>query len=346
MDPNFDTLRLIAEMPFLDRLELSAVSGRRQQRVYEDTSVLRRTGLVGTIPHASALMSPTSRLYVTREGLRQLAEDEGIGMEELLHMYPVSLHSRSLLLERLDAVGIIYRVASSVAWATGPVRLRLYRSKPLDAVLTLSEGMTLGIPRQGTTSDKKGFSHRVWRLLEGPLPGGLLVIVADAVRLRHTGRLLQKAPGFVLAALEDQVAYPSTQYPDWRTSSRGSYLALGVALSYVKSAGGVPVEELLARPRVPRDLAMPRTGLNVPDHMLPALLKAGEKRAMDILADWPWITTYDLGGVLGVSRMRVSQLLNRVVEGKPVSRVAAGKRHYLALTDGGSQLSPVGTERL
>ena len=93
MDPNFDILRLIAEMPFLDRLELSAVSGRRQQRVYEETAALRRTDLVGTVPHATALMSPTSRLYLTREGLRQLAEDEGIGIEELLHKYPVSRHS-------------------------------------------------------------------------------------------------------------------------------------------------------------------------------------------------------------------------------------------------------------
>ena len=77
VDPKMDTLRLIAEMPFLDRLELSAVSGRRQQRVYEETAVLRRTGLVGTVPHATTLMSPTRRLYVTRGGLRQLAEGRG-----------------------------------------------------------------------------------------------------------------------------------------------------------------------------------------------------------------------------------------------------------------------------
>ncbi len=334
-DPKFHTLRLIAEMPFLDRLELSAVSGRRQQRVYEETAMLRRTGLVSTVPHATALMSPTSRLYLTREGLRQLAEDEGIGIEELLHKYPVSRHSRSLLLERLDAVGIIYRVASSVAWATGPVSLRWYRSEPLDAVLTLSDGRALGVLRRGATSDRTGFSHRVWRLLEGRVPGGLLVIVPDAVRHRHTSRLLQKAPGLVLMALEEQVAYPSTQDRDWRTPSGGSYLALVDALSFVRPGGGVPSEEPLARPRVPRDLALPKTGLDVPDHMLPALLKLAEKRVMDILADWPWVTTNDLGGILGVSRMRVSQLLDRLVEGKLVSRVSLGKRNYLALTDWG-----------
>ena len=333
--PNFDTLRLIAEMPFLDRLELSAVSGRRQQRVYEESAVLRRTGLVGTVPHATALMSPTRRLYITREGLRQLAEDEGIGIEDLLHKYPVSRHFRSLLLERLDAVGIIYRVASSVAWATGPVRLRWYRSGPMDAALTLSDGRSLGILRQGATSDRTGFSHRVWRLLEVPLPRGLLVIVPDTVRPRHTSRLLQKAPGLVLMALEEHIAYPSTQGPDWRTPSSSSYLDLGDALSYVRPGGGVASEEPLARPHVPRDFVLPRTGLEVPDHMLPALLKPGEKRVMDILADWPWVTTNDLAGMLGVSRMRVSQLLDRLVEGKLISRATLGNRNHLVLTDWG-----------
>ncbi len=332
--PNFDTLRLIAEMPFLDRLELSAVSGRRQQRVYEETAVLRRTGLVGTVPHATALMSPTRRLYVTREGLRQFAEDEGIGIEELLHKYPVSRHFRSLLLERLDAVGIIYRVASSVAWATGPVKLRWYRSEPLDAVLTLSDGRTLGILRQGATSDRTGFSHRIWRLLEGPLPGGLLVVVPDVVRLRHTAKLFPKFRGLVLVALEEQVAYPSTQDPVWRLDTGGSFRALGGMLSHAAS-GKLPIEEPLDRPRLPGDIVIPKAGLDAPDHLLLALLKPGEKRVMDILADWPWITASDLGTLLGVSKMRVSQNLVRLVKGNIVSRTNSERKGYLALTDWG-----------
>lgn len=332
---NFDTLRLIAEMPLMDRLEWSAVSGRPQQRVYEDVAALGRTGLVATVPHSTPLMSPTRRLYITEAGLRSLAGEEGVSIRELLDGYPVSSHWRSLLLERLDAVGIIYRVTSSVAWATGPLKLRWYRSEPLDAVLTLSDGRTLGILRQGVTSDRTGFSRRIWRLLEGRVPGGLLVIVPDAVTLRHSARLLQRAPGLVLMALEEHVAYPSTQHSDWRTPSGGSHLALGNALSFVRSKGDIPIEGPLARPRVPGDVVIPKTGLEVPDHLLPALLRPGEKRVMDILADWPWITTNDLGGLLGVSKMRVSQILARLVEGRIVSRVTSGRRSHLALTDWG-----------
>lgn len=262
-------------------------------------------------------------------------DDSLISIRELLYSYPVSSHWRSLLLERLDAVGIIYRVASSVAWATGPLKLKWCRSEPLDAVLTLSDGRTLGILRQGATSDRTGFSRRIWRLLVGRVPGGLLVIVPDAVTLRHTSRLLQRAPGLVLMALEEHVAYPSTQDSDWRTPSGGSHLSLGNALSFVRSKGDVPIEGPQTRPRAPGDLAIPKSGLEVPDHLLPALLRPGEKRVMDILADWPWITTNDLGGLLGVSKMRVSQLLTRLVEGQLVSRVTSGRHSHLALTDWG-----------
>lgn len=67
-------------------------------------------------------------------------------------------------------------------------------------------------------------------------------------------------------------------------------------------------------PRVPDDLVITWTGLEMPDHLSPGLLRPGEKRVLDILADWPWITTTDLGGMLGVSRMRVSVVAHFEVE--------------------------------
>ncbi len=72
-----------------------------------------------------------------------------------------------------------------------------------------------------------------------------------------------------------------------------------------------------------------------PDYLLPALLKPGEKRVLDLLADWPWITAAELEGLLGVSKMRVSQLLSRLVEGRLVERKLAGRRRHLGLSDWG-----------
>lgn len=56
---------------------------------------------------------------------------------------------------------------------------------------------------------------------------------------------------------------------------------------------------------------------------------------MDLLADWSWITAGELQGLLGVSKMRVSQLLARLVDGRLVERVVVGRRLHLGLSDWG-----------
>ena len=73
---------------------------------------------------------------------------------------------------------------------------------------------------------------------------------------------------------------------------------------------------------------------NTPGWALPAILKATDKRALDLLSDWPWITPAHLGELLGVSRSRLSEVLKRLstmelavdlhVEG--VSRLALSDR--------------------
>ena len=119
-----------------------------------------------------------------------MAEADGAALGEILREYPVSAQWRRILMERLDAVGVIYRLSSSIAAETGPVRLRWYRAAPLDAAVELADGRTLGIVRQGLTSDRTGFSKRLYRLGEGPLPGAALMLVPDEVRLRHARKTL------------------------------------------------------------------------------------------------------------------------------------------------------------
>ena len=73
------------------------------------------------------------------------------------------------------------------------------------------------------------------------------------------------------------------------------------------------------------------------DHLLPVFLKPAEKRALDLVSDWPWITLTDLAGLLGVSVPRASQLVNPLEGFRLVARPRhAGRR--LALTDRGLTL--------
>ena len=83
-------LRRLAEMPFLDRLELAAVSGWSRGAVYAGMDRLQQRGMVDAIPHASELLTPTSRYHLTAEGLRRLAEDEGLTVDQLLDTRPIS----------------------------------------------------------------------------------------------------------------------------------------------------------------------------------------------------------------------------------------------------------------
>ena len=43
-------------------------------------------------------------------------------------------------------------------------------------------------------------------------------------------------------------------------------------------------------------------------HSLPSLLRPAEKQALDLLADWPWLSRRELAALLDVSEPRVSQL--------------------------------------
>ena len=94
------------------------------------------------------------------------------------------------------------------------------------------------------------------------------------------------------------------------------------------------MEPQLSEASLPWDIPAVRPGRDLPDHMLPALLKPAEKRALDLLSDWPWISRKDLAGLMDVSEPRVSQLVTPLEGFGLAARLSAAGRR-LALTDGG-----------
>ena len=93
---HLETLRRLAAMPFLDRLELAAVSGVPDRSVYNAVAALEREGLVASLPHATALLRRTRRYFLTNAGLRRLAGVEAITLEQLMRRHrgqrPVAAH--------------------------------------------------------------------------------------------------------------------------------------------------------------------------------------------------------------------------------------------------------------
>ena len=324
-------LGLLAQAPFLDRQEMACISGGSRGAVYEAVHRLEEGGLVDSIPHAADLAPPARRYCLTAVGVRSLAEMNGETVDGLLRSRAVSQQWRRILLERLDAVAVLYRLASAAASAAGPIGLRLYRAAPLDAALLLPGGRTLGVVRQGAAADRTAFAKRLWRLGQGPLPGAVLVLASDGVRLRHARRLLARTPFNALVALERDAALAGTAAPVWRPPSGGARLDLDCVLERLRPGGEIPEERPPSQASLPGGLAAAAA------HAMPALLKPAEKRALDLLADWPWLLQRDMAHLLGVSETRITRLMNPL-EGFGLAARPAVAGGRLALTDWGLAL--------
>ena len=264
-DRDVRLLRLLGAMPFLDRIELSQVAGEANQRVYEEIADLEELGVVAWVKHGSSLLAPTRRYHLTRKGVEWLAANVAIA-------------------------------------AGGLAGMDWYRSRALDAALRLPGDRTVGILRQGATTERTGFSKRTWRLREEGGPQTVLTLAPDEVRARHTRRLMAEFPGLALVALESDTVQAAPEDPIWLAPSGAAWLGLPDVLKRGVWRGGTPVEPPLAEIRYPEGIEVPETGLWGPDHLLPAMLRPGEKRVMDLLADWPWITARELQGLLGYRR--------------------------------------------
>ncbi len=326
-------LRLLAAMPLLDRLELAAVGAMSEGAAHAALRRLEREGLATPIRHAGTLNASTRRWLLTADGLHRLRREERLGERELLRRYPVSTRWRRVLLERLDAVAVVYRLASAISGAGAIGRFRWYRGHPLGTAIELEDGRTVGVLRLGATAEWTAFSERVGRLAEArhhgeAMPRALLALIPDEVRLRRTAALLARLPGPAFLALEAEATAADGRAAVWRGASSPAPLGLHAALAAVRRGGGMPAERPEARPVLPDDLVSASSA----DQLLPALLKPAEKRALDFIADWPWIAPGDLAALLGVSASRLSRVLTRL-EGLGLVVSVPLDRRRIALSD-------------
>ena len=333
-----DLLRRLAETPFADRLDLAALSGWSRGAVYAAMDRLTEGGMAEAIPHAAPLLPPTRRYFLTVEGLAEVADLEKVSQDVLLRRRPVSSRWQRVLLERLDALGVIYRLAAAIANVEFPVSIRLFRATPADAGIVLPGGRSLAVVRQGNTADRTGFAKRLWRLREGTQPGGLLALAPDLVRLRQARRLLAGAPFPVFAALERDAALAGPDSPVWFPPSIPAALDLRSLLARLERGGGLPADEPESQPRLPPPIGLDLLSDIAPGWLLTALLSPAEKGALDLLSDWPWASRLELAGIMGVSARRASQLLARLGEFGLVGHAGGLRIQRLAVTDRGLAL--------
>ena len=330
-----ELLRRLGSMPFLDRLEMVAVSGLSRGAVYQAICKLEKAGMVDSFPHATPLISPTRRYCLSAAGLHRLARNEGMTVDELLRRFPVSEQGRRLLMGRLDAAAVVYRLASVLSNAAFPIRFRWYRAMPMDAAITFPDGRTVAVVRQGHTANRTAFSKRMWRLRELFRPSAVLMLMADEVRLRHARRAMSGTPSMVFLALERDAIIAGAGATIWRLPSGSAALDLRTALAHTRLREQWPTETPPQRISLPGDLTIDLLAEGAYHWLLPVMLKATEKRALDLLSDWPLISSAHLGEMLEVRRSRLSRVLRSLVGLGLMHDLHTEGRRRLALSDRG-----------
>ncbi len=331
-DPADSALAWLSRAPLLDRLELAALSGWSPSAVYRAVAVLERERLVESVAHASGLTAPTKRFTLSAAGLKRLAEAEGVEPARLLRERPLSERARRLWLGRIDALASLYRLCCCVADCSYPLQLRSYRALPVDLCLRLADGRTVALARLGRLNERSSVTKRLARLRDGLAYAALLVLTPDQTRLRYAARRLRTMPEPCFLALERDAAGAGPDARIWRTPSGSVALSLREALNLAGPHQSWPAERQLVR--VSEPIAEGASGGRT-DWTLSASLGPSEKRALDLLADWPWLRLDHLSALLGVSRVRLRGLLRRVEEWGLVGRTKVQGRFRLTLSDRG-----------
>ena len=302
----------LADMPFVDRLELASLTGLPESTVSQATRGLEDAGLITSVPHTPEHGAHSKRFSLTADGVRLLATSEDKSMEDALRSHPVSAQWQRLLVQRLDALAVVYSVIETISGAAAPISVRLFRSHPLDAMVILPDGRTVGILRQGRTADRSSFGKRLQRLVQGPMPGALLFIVHDETRMRHTRRMLSTMRAPVFLALERDAASAFVDDIVWQRPGTTARFDMESVVRSSANAGGIPGEPTVTRVSPPAGLPPGQSLTQAPPHLLPSVLQPADKRALDVVTDWPGISLQNMRSLLGHSPSRFSQVLSRL----------------------------------
>ena len=154
-----ETLAALAQMPFLDSIELAAVTGLPERTAREALRRLDVHGCVGMVRHARPDGFRVRPWYLTPRGIAELARSRVAGEdpEALIASNDLlSAQGRRYLLRRLDAAAVLYRVAQDMTSAPGGgeglrFTWRWERQGALDAALQLPDGRTAAMSRIGST---------------------------------------------------------------------------------------------------------------------------------------------------------------------------------------------------
>ena len=333
-------LDALSRMPFADTLELAVILGEAYATVHRALTGLLAEGIAGRVNHGTAHLPTSGRWFLTAEGIEEASAALGFATpSEFVRAYPVSRQWLTLLLRRMDAAASVYRLALALApgYRSRRSRVEFHRRGRFDATITLHDGRSFGVVRQGLGLRRRSLHDRLRAIAEydpSLRPGTVLVLVPSPWEQRLTARLCDRVRlDDCFVGVESRDALESETDRLWleRTWTYGyEYHTLHDVRSRCRiGRGPLPQQRARRRASLPHPERMARSA--------PAFgLSPSEKRVLDLLTDHPMLPRGHLGRWLGVSEGRVSQVMRSLVDtwGLIERRGRRGGVRY-TLSDGG-----------
>ena len=311
----FDAL---SRMPFIGSTEMALILGEPHATVHRHLTGLLVEGIASRISHSTAHLPSSGRYCLTAKGIREASHVLDFDTpSDFVRAYPMSREWLTLLIRRMDAVAAIYRLASSLSPGSDGLRTRVefHRRGRFDATITLHDGDSFGVVRQGLALRRRSLYDRLRAIAEydyGQRPGMLLVLTPSVWEQRLTARFCeQRDLRDCFVAVGSREALERRGGRVWQSTSfliGGRRRTLeGVTPGASRGGRSRAASPSRKRASLPRPELMMRAA--------PAFgISPSEKRTLDLITDHPMILCEHLATWLGVSEGRVSQMMRSLVD--------------------------------
>ena len=307
----------LSRTPFVDSAVLALILGEPHATVHRALTGLLADGIAGRVSHGTAHLPSSQRYHLTTSGVGEAAWILGFATpSDFVRAYPVSREWLTLLIRRMDAVASIYHLAASMSLGIDGLRshVEFHRRGRFDATITLHDGRSFGVVRQGLALRRRSLYDRLRAIAEYDYtrrPDTVLILAPSVWEERLTTRFCEERNiRDCYVGVESRDALERRDLRLWCCTSwviGSRFFTLEGVISRA-SPGGGPRTQSPERKRasLPRPERMARAA--------PAFgLSPSEKRTLDLVTDHPMIPRGHLALWLGVSEGWVSQMMRSLV---------------------------------
>ncbi len=333
-------LDTLSRTPFVDSAELALILGEPHTTVHRVLTGLLADGVVGRVSHGTAHLPSSRRYYLTANGIREAAQLLDFDTpSDFVRAYPVSREWQAMLIRRMDAVAAVYRLTASMSSGVDGLRsyVEFHRRGRFDATITLHDGRSFGVVRQGLALRRRSLYDRLRAIAEYDYtrrPDTIFVLTPSVWEQRlTTGFCMELNLDDSYVGVESRDTLERRDLHVWQKTS-GLFSGSYYTLDFVSSQGD-PSGRLFTEPPSRKRASIPN-----PERMVQTAptfgISPSEKRTLDLVSDHPMIPRQHLARWLGVSEGRISQMTRSLVDtwGLVEQRGTRGNTRYTLSAEG------------